>query len=156
MSNPIVTFAGLVFTIVGTYFSINEARKSNPDTPETTTQTAKNFIAKEKSFAIQKVENFTFQQEVDEVKMRQIARKEFDDNVPRLAEDAAKIAAERAENLVRNFLLAIPENDQKVIASFKEPDMHLTLLEAQMGYARSGDANLEQVLIDLSVKRAME
>lgn len=88
--------------------------------------------------------------------MRQIAKREYEDNMPRLAESAAKIASERAEDLVKKLLLALPENDSKVIASFKEPDMHLTLLEAQMGYARSGDANLEQVLIDLLVRRALE
>ena len=87
---------------------------------------------------------------------RQIALDVYRANALELQGIAQRIAIERAEHLVDDFLTKMQAKGVQHIEQAANPDFQHTLFEAQKAYARSGDSVTEAVLVDLLVQRASE
>lgn len=85
---------------------------------------------------------------------RQIALDVYKANFLRLSNDAAKLAVRRAEELTDSFLSQLYKRRPEAISSMADPGMQMVLFEAQKEYARTGNKDLEKLLVDLLVDRA--
>lgn len=84
---------------------------------------------------------------------RQIAIDVFKANFYDFSEKAAKIALERAEEITDNFIeqfySKIPHLEEKL----QEPSVQSTMFNTQKEYAKTGDKELKDQLLDLLIKR---
>jgi hypothetical protein len=85
---------------------------------------------------------------------KEIALEVFQHNFIVLSEQAKQTARERAEELVDDFLTKIAEKNPALLNSVKEPDMQLALYSAQKSYVRTGDKEIEELLVDILIERA--
>lgn len=85
---------------------------------------------------------------------RDIALDVYKANYLQLSESAAKVARQRAEELTDEFLAELKERNAEAIASVESPGMQHALFTAQKEYARTGDKDLESLLVDILVDRA--
>ncbi|ARW05757.1 LPO_1073/Vpar_1526 family protein [Bacillus atrophaeus] len=88
--------------------------------------------------------------------VRNIALDLFKANFLELSQQAAEIASYRAEKLVNDTLEKLKEENPVGIEKMKNPDMQYAMYTAQKEYARTGDENLEKILINLLVERTKE
>ncbi|WP_150112878.1 LPO_1073/Vpar_1526 family protein [Streptomyces violaceusniger] len=77
----------------------------------------------------------------------------FEKNFELLAQDAHELARIRAEELTNVFLEAVQEKSLPVLAAMRDPGVQSSLLTAQSGYAKTGDPDLGDVLVELLVDR---
>lgn len=82
-----------------------------------------------------------------------LAIKLFEDNFPKLQEDARNIAKERAEELFRDILAKFKEQGKIEFDEFIDPDVQYALNKAQQEYARFGTDKLHDLLRDIVVNR---
>lgn len=80
----------------------------------------------------------------------------FKSNFLELSQSAAFIAKQRAEELIDEFLKRVIEKDPSKINKIQDPDIQYAIFTAQKEYARSGEKNLEEMLIDILLKRVDE
>lgn len=85
---------------------------------------------------------------------RSIALEVYGANIVKMSEEAAQLATRRAEHLTEKFLSNVIERYPEAIVSMQDPGMQMAIFLAQKEYARSGDADLESLLIDILVERA--
>ena len=85
---------------------------------------------------------------------REIALDVYKANYLQLSENAAQVARQRAEELTDQFLNELKERNADAIASMESPGMQHALFSAQKDYARTGDKDLESLLVDILVDRA--
>lgn len=78
----------------------------------------------------------------------------FKSNFLQLKNEAAEIAQERAEEITDKFLTNLNEKSPESFDEFKEPAMQDALFTAQKEYAKSGDSDLGDLLVDILVDRA--
>jgi len=88
--------------------------------------------------------------------VRQIALDVYRANFERLSGIAAEVATARAEHLVERFLSELQVQNPDGLNQANDPDMQIALLTAEREYARSGSADLADVLVDLLVERTKE
>lgn len=100
-------------------------------------------------------ETITFEG-VSASEVRDIALDIFKANFLDLSQQASELASTRAEILVNDFLNKLEKQNPKGIEQLKKPDMQYALFEAQKEYARTGDVNLEKMLIEVLVERTKE
>ena len=84
---------------------------------------------------------------------RQAAIDVFKANFYELSENAAKKALERAEEITNNFLKRFFEDANHNKANLEEPAVQSSIYEVQKAYAKSGDKQLEQRLLDILLAR---
>lgn len=77
----------------------------------------------------------------------------FQLNFYKLKEAAEAIATKRAEELINGFLQKLAERGLIKPEVFQDPDMQYTLVNAQIAYAKSGDKDVEDLLITLLIER---
>ena len=70
-----------------------------------------------------------------------------------MKEAAEAIATKRAEELINGFLQKLAERGLIKPEVFQDPDMQYTLVNAQIAYAKSGDKDVEDLLITLLIER---
>lgn len=87
---------------------------------------------------------------------KDIALDVFNSNFEKLSQKAAEIALQRAEELVGDFLRTMKERSPESINSFEDPGMQHAIFTAQKEYARTGDKDLSDMLVDILVDRAKE
>lgn len=87
---------------------------------------------------------------------KKIAKDVFEENFIQLQNIAKKVAFERASALIEDFLRELKKRSSESVQVLQEPDMQYQLFFAQKEYARSGDENLSEILVDLLVERAKE
>ncbi|MFG3035667.1 LPO_1073/Vpar_1526 family protein [Streptomyces sp. NPDC048330] len=87
---------------------------------------------------------------------REIALDVFRENFAKLSQGAYRKAHERAEELTENYLSEIRERSPESIRNIEDPGIQADILEAQSGYAKSGDQDLGEILVDLLVDRSAE
>lgn len=80
----------------------------------------------------------------------------FSANFLHLKYEAADLAKERAEEITSKFLNDLNIKSPKSIESFKEPAMQDALFTAQKEYAKSGDKDLGDILVDILIDRAQK
>ncbi len=85
---------------------------------------------------------------------RDIAIDVYKANYLQLSENAAQVALNRVEELTDEFLAELKERNADAIASLESPGMQHALFSAQKEYARTGDKDLESLLVDILVDRA--
>ncbi|MCG9629035.1 hypothetical protein L1D34_30030 [Vibrio mediterranei] len=85
---------------------------------------------------------------------RDIALDVYKSNFIQLSHDAAELAKNRAEELTDSFLKKLQDTNESGINQMKQPAMQSALFEAQKQYAKSGDEDLEYMLVDILVQRA--
>jgi hypothetical protein len=86
--------------------------------------------------------------------VKKIALDIFKDNFIKLSEEASIIAKERVEEITEEFLVELYKNKPESIDSMRNPDMQLAIYTVQKEYARTGDKNLSDMLVDILVDRA--
>lgn len=85
---------------------------------------------------------------------KQIAQEVFEANFYRLSEQAAQVAKARANELTDYFLSELQKRAPHALSSMLDPDMQFALYTSQKEYARTGDKDLGQLLVDILVDRA--
>lgn len=85
---------------------------------------------------------------------KEIALDVFKENFTSLSEQAKQTAKERAEKLVDAFLNEVKAKNPDLLNSVQEPSMQLALYSAQKSYARTGDKDVADLLVDILVNRA--
>ena len=86
---------------------------------------------------------------------RDIAIDVYKLNFLQLSHDAAELARTRAEELTESFLKKLQETNETAIDQMKQPAMQAALFEAQKQYVTSGDEDMEHMLVDILVQRAL-
>lgn len=85
---------------------------------------------------------------------KEIALDVFKTNFIHLKNEAAQIAAERAEEITENILKTLNDKHPESLKEFEKPAMQDALFTAQKEYAKSGDKDLGDLLADIIVDRA--
>lgn len=85
---------------------------------------------------------------------RRVAMDVFEANFIRLRDEAAALVWERAETFLRSFLEQSTRQGLTTIPEGGNPDFQAAFFSAQRDYARSGDADLGDLLVQLLVDRA--
>lgn len=85
---------------------------------------------------------------------KEIALDVYRSNFMQLSQDAANLARERAEEITEKFLDKLQKENEPALVLMKEPSMQAALYEAQKQYAKTGDKDLEDLLVDILVERA--
>jgi len=93
-------------------------------------------------------------QGISYVDAKEIALDVYKSNFLQLSQNAAQIARERAEEITDNFLEKLKNENESAIECMNEPSMQAALYEAQKQYAKTGDKDLEGLLVDILVERA--
>lgn len=78
----------------------------------------------------------------------------FRKNMPVLAQAAADLIVERALEFSEKLITEKISNKPELLNAFKDPGMQMASLEAQRQYARTGDKDVFDLLIDLVAERA--
>lgn len=111
-------------------------------------------ISGKNSINIQKARDVNFSSNYLET--RQIALDVFEANFLRLANKAAEITNKRVEEFTDKLLTVLKENAPEALETFNEPDMQYTLFLAQKEYARTGDHDQAELLVNILIDRAKE
>lgn len=98
--------------------------------------------------------NITINQGVSYTDAKEIALDVYKANFLQLSQEAADQARARAEELTDDFLIKLKEENENAVAEMSTPGMQAALYEAQKQYAKTGDKNLEGLLVDILVERA--
>lgn len=69
---------------------------------------------------------------------------------------AADVAAARAQELTSEFLVELERRNPAGVGVAEDPDFQATFFEAQKAFARSGNPELQDVLVDILVQRTAE
>ncbi len=85
---------------------------------------------------------------------REVALDVFRANALELRGIAQAVAVSRAEEITNEFLDKLGSTDPTKSERLADPDMQSVLFEAQKEYARSGEEDLKEALIDLLTARA--
>lgn len=88
--------------------------------------------------------------------VRQIALDVYYANAPELRELARDVANSRAERITTDFLTQLMAKSPAALQNLADPDVQSVMFEAQKSYARSGEDDLETVLVDLLVDRTAD
>lgn len=84
---------------------------------------------------------------------RQIALDVFKANFYELSEKAGKIAAKRAEEITEEFIKKSYKQFPDVNLKLEEPSMQYSIFNVQKEYAKTGDANLKEQLLQILLER---
>lgn len=91
---------------------------------------------------------------ITEQRAKEIAIEIYKDNFIKLSSEAHEVAINRVEELVDDFLIKMHERNPQNLDSLKDPGMQASLYTAQKEYAKTGDKNLEETLVEMLVDRA--
>jgi hypothetical protein len=104
--------------------------------------------------SIQKMEVQQINIGVSFAEARQIAQDVFAANFYHLSKDAENLVKQRANELLESYLREIASRNPESITNSKDPDMQYALYAAQRAYARSGNKDLADILVDILADRA--
>ena len=85
---------------------------------------------------------------------KEIALDVYKSNFIQLSQSAGELAQKRAEEITDNFLTKLKEDNEDAINSMQDPSMQSALYEIQKQYVKTGDKDLEELLVDILVERA--
>lgn len=95
-------------------------------------------------------------QGVSATEARQIALDVYHANFLTLAGEAKDTACKRAEEITEDFLKKLQHENPNGIQKSKDPDFQYSLYTVQKEYAKSGDKDLGDLLVDLLVDRSKQ
>jgi hypothetical protein len=108
------------------------------------------------AIAIQATGNVTISTGVNAAEARQIAVDVFRSEFMTLSGTARPIAEERAENIREQFFEKLQHENPNGLSQAADVDFQHGLFAMQRDYARTGDADLGSLLVDLLVDRSKE
>ncbi|UHD17951.1 LPO_1073/Vpar_1526 family protein [Thiocapsa bogorovii] len=88
--------------------------------------------------------------------VKEIALEVFEVNFYKLAGAAKDTADERAKEITEQFLEELSVKNPEGLKASEDPDFQHSLFQAQKEYARSGDKELGDILVDILVDRSRE
>lgn len=88
--------------------------------------------------------------------VKSISKDVFHENFYNLSNVAAETATERAEELTNRFLETLKERNPEALQNAENPDLQYAIFTAQKEYARTGDQELGEILVDILVDRFKE
>jgi len=103
---------------------------------------------------INQTNNYGLTVTVDDI--RALARDSFRADFMQLLGQAGDIAEARANRVTESFLERLQAENPAGINQTNTPDFRYALLSAQKAQARSGDENLEKLLVELLIERSRE
>jgi hypothetical protein len=98
-------------------------------------------------------ESITLVQGVSYTEVKDIALQVFKSNFYELAGEAKQIARTRAEEITEQFLQKLKAQNEVGFKQAQDPDFQNALFTVQKQYARSGDKELGDLLVDILVDR---
>lgn len=84
---------------------------------------------------------------------RDTAMEVFEKNFQKLSQLAYSVARDRAEEFTSNLIEVVQQRTPDALETFQDPGTQAALFSAQSGYAKTGDADLGEVLIELLMTR---
>jgi hypothetical protein len=100
--------------------------------------------------------SIVIQQGISIAEVRQLVLDLFKANFAELSDLAMQTAERRAAELVNRFLDQLRDRAPQALAAVEDPDVQYALIAAQRAYARTGDDDLGDVLVDILVDRLAE
>jgi hypothetical protein len=88
--------------------------------------------------------------------VKEVALDVFKSNFYQLAGEAKEVAAERAEQITEDFLNKLKNENPDGFTKAQDPDFQHALFTVQKEYARNGDEELGDLLVDLLVDRSKQ
>ena len=88
--------------------------------------------------------------------VKSISKDVFEANFLRLSGISAEIAEKRAEELINNLLETLEERNPEALQNADDPDLQYAIFTAQKEYARTGNQELGDILVDILVDRFKE
>lgn len=88
--------------------------------------------------------------------VKEIALDVFKNNFYQLSTEANQLAFERAKKFIEDYINKLIKDNPIGIQQCQNPDFQYVLFEAQKNYARSGDKNQEELLINLLIERSKQ
>lgn len=88
--------------------------------------------------------------------VKEIALDVFKNNFYQLSTEANQLAFERAKKFIEDYINELIKDNPIGIQQCQNPDFQYVLFEAQKNYARSGDKNQEELLINLLIERSKQ
>ena len=88
--------------------------------------------------------------------VKEIALEVFEQNFYKLAGVAKETANQRAKEITEQFLSELAEKNPDGLKAAEDPDFQYSLFQAQKEYARCGDKELGDILVDILVDRSRE
>lgn len=88
--------------------------------------------------------------------VKEIALEVFEGNFYKLAGVAKETADQRAKEITDQFLEELAEKNPDGLKASEDPDFQHSLFQAQKEYARCGDKELGDILVDILVDRSKE
>ena len=88
--------------------------------------------------------------------VKEIALDVFNTNFLRLSDESYRVALERNAEITEKFLIELEKQNPAGINSAQDPDFQYTLFNLQNAYARCGDAELGDLLVNLLVDRTKQ
>ena len=85
---------------------------------------------------------------------REIAMNVYKSNFLQLADEASQTAKARAEELIDKFLKDLEQKNPNGLIQMNDPDIQFGIFNAQKAYARSGNKDLADILVDILVERS--
>lgn len=101
-------------------------------------------------------ENITVNTGLSIAHVKEIALEVFEGNFYKLAGVAKETADQRAKEITEQFLEELSEKNPGGLKTSEDPDFQHSLFQAQKEYARSGDKELGDILVDILVDRSKE
>jgi hypothetical protein len=110
----------------------------------------------DKSNNIQAGGSVTIIQGITTTEAREIALDVYKANALDLAKSARDLVDERVSKITDKIVTEIHNRKPDALNAFGDPDFQYKLYESSIAFARSGDTELEKLLVDLMVERASE
>lgn len=85
--------------------------------------------------------------------VKEIAMNIFKSNFYELGEKASEIARERAEQITNDYLKKLEVDSPESINNVADPDVQYAIFTAQKGFARLGNREIADLLVDVLVNR---
>ena len=85
--------------------------------------------------------------------MKEIALDVYKENADKLSKVAEDIALKRVEEITEKILQTLKSRNPEGLNSAQDPDFQYSLLTVQREYAKSGDKDLGDLLVDILVER---
>lgn len=101
-------------------------------------------------------QNINVNQSLSYDDVKSISKDVFEANFLRLSGISVEIAEKRADELINNFLEILEERNPEALQNAANPDLQYAIFTAQKEYARTGDQELGEILVDILVDRFNE
>ncbi|MFJ8553805.1 LPO_1073/Vpar_1526 family protein [Streptomyces sp. NPDC093676] len=84
---------------------------------------------------------------------KDVAMEVFKDNFIKLSQEAYATAMSRADEFIDNLLEELVKRDSVILKNLEDPGVQAAVLDAQSGYAKTGDPELGELLVGLLADR---